>query len=173
MKFNSTLPMNRQLINLQLPCAFLRAGAAVTTLFALVLFCLPGTVRAQFEMGGPTNSLSITTIKADGSCETRNESISSRAALELMVKMMSRYVGGEIDSDEPPPQPKPADAKPLSDDELVSRIRDLEDNELRGLQSDNPAKVEVSFPSKETIKVTKSRQFAYHFNDRNLIRASR
>jgi len=96
------------------------------------------------------------TLKADGSSVISNETTMARAQVEQHIKVWERYqrrAGADDDEDVPPkPAETPKEPKPLTDEELVKKIREQAESQSQMSQYGGEAKIESIDVKSNTVR---------------------
>ena len=114
---------------------------------------------------GQNNSRSTLVIKSDGSCAMTNEVIQPRRSLETQISAWARYSkssgNSDDEGDEPmplPPQATKPDQKPLTNDELAAKIREMY-TQRPGYDEDEAMRVDSVDVSSNDVRIVTTRSF--------------
>lgn len=104
------------------------------------------------------------TVKADGSARVTNEATQPRKVVEMQITAWQRYhknaENGEPDDNAPPPAPAPkTETKPLSDQELAAKLREM--NEERPEPGEGgPRTIDSLEVLSNSVRIVATRSFA-------------
>jgi hypothetical protein len=107
---------------------------------------------------GQNDTHTTLVIKPDGSCVLSNEVIQTRKSLEMALKNWERYskmsegISDPGPDDPPPAEPPKTDQKPLTDSELIAKIREMHKERPRIEAADSGNALEV-----DTVEVSSNR----------------
>src|ERR1041384_4293286 len=105
-------------------------------------------------------------IKSDGSCRLTNETVEPRVMAEQQMRMweqMRKQSEAQGDDDVYPPlkiPAPPAETKPLTDEELGAKIRELWKSQVEQEGADSGAKIDLVDVQKERVRTVSTRGFA-------------
>src|SRR6266487_3499319 len=137
--------------------------SAIRFTFAAVCFCALSASAQSFGSWGIGSSDNHTTltIKPAGSCVVTSESVQPRKATELQVRSWERFAKAREnaeDEDAVAPPPPAADQKPLSDDELAKKIREMHSKRF-DTDEEIEQKIETLEVTTNSVRMVTSRSF--------------
>src|SRR5687768_11179406 len=127
-------------------------------LLLLAMVCLSYPARAAFGRAGSTAERATIVVRPDGTCLVTNDATVPRASIEQMARFWQQFRNaGESDDDESPANPKPAETKPLTDQELADAIRTM--TKERGDQSGAEPKFEALEVTSNSVHMVMTQSF--------------
>jgi hypothetical protein len=142
----------------------------LTLASALTILVPAVAARQSFDysqgMFGQNDSRTTLVIKSDGSCALTNESVQPRKSLEMQISARARYskLSGNPDDegDEPTPPPSQAtkpDQKPLTNEELAAKIREMY-RQRPDSEEDEATKIDTVEVATNSVRIVTTHAFA-------------
>jgi hypothetical protein len=139
----------------------------VPNVFALTVIIalanpVPSTARYS-GLSGATEQRTTLTIRSDGSSDARSETTKARAAAEQEIRMWERYEKRASLETVEELGLKPddtAEPKPLTDEELAARIREMFERRAEQMGELVETRIESMEVTEETVRIVTTRSFA-------------